>query len=158
MGRTQPFFRGGKIMKIRTILATKGSHVVTISPSQTIRQVLQVLVKYNFGALVIVDESSRPIGIISERDIVRLAASDEQCFSKLVQDVMTTELILGLQNDDIRAVANTMTEKRIRHLPVVDNDGLLIGMISIGDIVKAERNHFEGEAEVLLTQIMANSE
>jgi CBS domain-containing protein len=144
-------------MKIRTILATKGGHVVTINPADTIRDALQVLAKYNYGALVVVDDAFRPVGIISERDMVRLATRDENCFGKRVEHVMTRELVLGVQNDDLRAVANTMTEKRIRHLPVVDDDNTLIGMISIGDIVKAERNHFEGEAEVLITQILADS-
>ena len=145
-------------MKIRHILAAKRGNVITIDRKQTIRQALQVLVKHNVGALVIVDDANRPVGILSERDIVRLAAKDPNCFDLLVENVMTTDLILGVQQDELRAVANTMTEQRIRHLPVVDDDGVLIGIISIGDIVKAERNHFEGEAEVLLTQLMADND
>ena len=145
-------------MKIRHILAAKRGNVITIDRKQTIRQALQVLVKHNVGALLIVDDTSRPAGILSERDIVRLAAKDSNCFDMLVENVMTTDLILGVQQDELRAVANTMTEQRIRHLPIVDDDGVLIGIISIGDIVKAERNHFEGEAEVLLTQLMADND
>ena len=145
-------------MKIRHILATKGGNVITIDGKQTIRQALQVLVKHNVGALLIVNDSNRPVGILSERDIVRLAAKDSNCFDMLVEEVMTRDLILGVQQDELRAVANTMTEQRIRHLPIVDDDGVLMGIISIGDIVKAERNHFEGEAEVLLTQLMADND
>jgi CBS domain-containing protein len=145
-------------MKIRHILATKGGNVITIGGDQTIHEALQVLVKYNVGALLIVDDSKRPVGILSERDIVRLASKDANCFDMLVEEVMTRDLILGVQQDELRAVANTMTEHRIRHLPIVDDGGVLMGIISIGDIVKAERNHFEGEAEVLLTQLMADND
>ena len=144
-------------MNIRSILATKGAHVVTIRPSNTVRDALATLAQYNFGALVVVDNEQRPIGIISERDIVRLAARDEHCFNTPVDQVMTKNLILGVQQDDVKAVANVMTENRIRHLPIIDDAGLLIGIVSIGDVVKAERNHFEGEADVLLTQILEGS-
>jgi CBS domain-containing protein len=143
-------------MNIKSILATKGANVVTIGPEQTIRDALGVLAKYNFGALVVVDEQRKPIGIISERDIVRLAAKSDDFFSQLVGDVMTKDVITGLPQDETRAVANTMTEKRIRHLPIVDEQDMLIGIVSIGDIVKAERNHFEGEADTLRTQILAD--
>ena len=144
-------------MKIRSILATKRANVVTIGPENTVRDALAILAQHNFGALVVVDDANRPIGIISERDIVRLAAQDEHCFGTAIEQVMTRNLILGVQQDELKAVANTMTEKRIRHLPVVDDEGVLIGIVSIGDIVQAERNHFEGEADVLLTQILEDT-
>ena len=144
-------------MNIRSILTIKGATVVTIGPDNTVRDALALLAQHNLGALVVVDNAHRPVGIISERDIVRLAARDEQCFDTTVDQVMTRNLILGVQQDEFKAVANTMTEKRIRHLPIVDDKGLLIGIVSIGDIVKAERNHFEGEADVLLTQLLEDT-
>ena len=144
-------------MNVKSILATKGQTVITIGPEKTISEVLKVLADYNFGALVVVDDDRKPIGIISERDIVRLAARNNDCFNTAVKEVMTTDLIVGVAQDELRAVANTMTENRIRHLPVVDADGRLIGIISIGDVVKAERNHFEGEADTLRTQILADT-
>ena len=144
-------------MNIQTILATKGANVITVTADQTIRDALATLAKHNFGALVVVNSSIKPVGIISERDIVRLAARNEDCFSMLVGEVMTKNLITGVRQDELRAVANTMIEKRIRHLPIVDDQGKLIGIISIGDIVKAERNHFEGEADTLRTQILADA-
>jgi CBS domain-containing protein len=143
-------------MNIKSILATKGANVVTIRPDQTVRDAINTLARYNFGALVVVDEQRTPIGIISERDIVRLAAKNDDFFSMMVRDVMTKNLITGLPQDEMRAVANTMTERRIRHLPIVDNQRKLIGIVSIGDIVKAERNHFQGEADTLRTQILAD--
>lgn len=143
-------------MNIQSILATKGADVVTIGPDQTIRDALTTLAKHNFGALVVVDKINKPIGIISERDIVRLAAENEDFFSIPVGEVMTKNVITGVWQDELKAVAFTMTEKRIRHLPIVDGQGILFGIVSIGDIVKAERNLFEGEAETLLTMIMAD--
>ena len=88
---------------------------------------------------------------------MRLAAKNEDFFDIPIQDVMTKNVITGIRQDELKAVANTMTEKHIRHLPIVDDQGILIGIISIGDIVKAERNHFEGEADTLRTQILADA-
>lgn len=144
-------------MNIKSILATKGANVVTIGPDKTIREALAVLVKHNVGALVVVDEINKPVGIISERDIVRLAARNENLFGIPVGEVMTTNVITAVPQDELKAVANIMTERRIRHLPIVDNQGILVGIISIGDVVKAERNRFEGEADTLRTQILADA-
>lgn len=144
-------------MNIKSILATKGAHVVTIGPDQRVRDALNVLAQHNYGALVIADAQNHPIGIISERDIVRLAAKNENCFSVPVGEVMTKNLILGVPQDDLRAVANTMTDRRIRHLPIVDDQGVLMGIVSIGDVVKAERNNLEGEADTLRRQILATA-
>jgi len=143
-------------MNIQSILTTKGADVVTIGPDNTIRDALATLAKHNFGALVVVDDANKPIGIISERDIVRLAAKNEDLFSIPISEVMTKNVITGIPQDELRNVAITMTEKRIRHLPVVDRQGQLIGIVSIGDIVKAERNRFEGEVDTLQTQILAD--
>ena len=143
-------------MNIQSILTTKGTNVVTIGPDNTIRDALATLAKHNFGALVVVDDENKPIGIISERDIVRLAAKNEELFPIPINEVMTKNVITGIRQDELKAVANTMTEKRIRHLPIVDDQDKLIGIISIGDIVKAERNRFEGEVDTLQTQILAN--
>ena len=143
-------------MNIQSILPTKGANVVTIGPENTIRDALATLARHNFGALVVVNNEDKPIGILSERDIVRLAAKNEDFFSTPVSEVMTKNVITGVRQDELRAVANTMTENRIRHLPIVDKEGVLIGIVSIGDVVKAERNRFEGEADTLLVQIMAD--
>ena len=140
-------------MTIATILATKGGKVFTISPERTIRQALAVLADHNVGALVVVDEAGRPIGIVSERDIVREAARSEQLFSRTVGDIMTRDVVVGQPQDDLKTVANTMTEKRIRHLPVVDR-GKLVGIVSIGDVVKAQRDQYEGEVDTLQAQIL----
>lgn len=140
-------------MTIAHILARKGPKVVTIRPKQSIRQALALLAEHNIDALVVVDEAGKPIGILSERDIVREAARNEQMFAKAVGELMTREVIIGMPQDDLISVANTMTEKRIRHLPIVDQ-GKLVGIVSIGDVVKAQRDQYLGEVDTLQIQIM----
>jgi len=97
------------------------------------------------------------VGILSERDIVREAAHNELFFARVVADLMTRDVITGQPHDDLPSVAHTMTERRIRHLPVVDQ-GRLIGMVSIGDIVKAQRDHYQGEVDTLQTQLLADED
>jgi CBS domain-containing protein len=109
----------------------------------------------NIGALVVVNTAGQPIGILSERDIIRVAAIDEAIFPLPVNALMTREVVLGMPHDDLEAVAHTMTEKRIRHVPVVDQ-GKLVGIVSIGDVVKAQRDQYQGELYTLQTQILAN--
>lgn len=142
-------------MNIKSILAKKGMHVVTIQPDQSIREAIAQLAEHNIGALVAIDETNRPVGILSERDITRALARDEQIFSKSVSALMTKNLITGLPQDDLISVANTMTEKRIRHLPVVER-GRLVGIVSIGDVLKAQRDQYQGEVDTLQTQILGN--
>jgi CBS domain-containing protein len=140
-------------MNIKSILAKKGMNVVTIRPEQVIREAISRLAEYNIGALVVMDETNLPVGILSERDITRALANDEQIFSKLVSDLMTKNVITALPQDDLISVANTMTEKRVRHLPVVEK-GKLVGIISIGDVLKAQRDQYKGEVDTLQTQIL----
>ncbi|HEV8306139.1 MAG TPA: CBS domain-containing protein [Methylomirabilota bacterium] len=140
-------------MNIASILSTKGIKVFTVRPEQSIRQALALLAEHNVGALVVVDETNRPVGIVSERDIVREAARNEQLFSRIVGEIMTRDLVVGVPQDDLKSVGHTMTEKRIRHLPVVDQ-GKLVGIVSIGDIVKTQRDQYEGEVDTLQTQIL----
>ena len=143
-------------MKIRRILATKTGPVITIGPEQPIRDAVALLSEYNIGALVVVAEGEeKPLGIISERDIIRRAVDNESVFSERVQDIMTSELITGMPQDDLYSVMHTMTEKRFRHLPIVD-EGKLIGIVSIGDVLKAERDAYRGEIDTLETQILAD--
>ncbi len=98
-------------------------------------------------------DNHQSVGILSERDITRALAKDEDIFGQAVQELMTKDLITALPQDDLKSVANTMTEKRIRHLPVVER-GQLIGIISIGDVVKAQRDQYKGEVDTLQTQIL----
>jgi CBS domain-containing protein len=139
-------------MNIASILAQKGGRVVTGRPEQSIRQALSLLAEHNIGALVVVDETGVPAGILSERDIVREAARDERLFARTVGEIMTRDVIVGVPEDDLRAVRRTMTERRIRHVPVIA-DGRLVGIVSIGDVVKAELDQYLGEVDTLQTQV-----
>jgi CBS domain-containing protein len=144
-------------MNIASLLATKSGPPITIRPEQSVREAVALLSRHTIGALIAVNAANTPVGIISERDIVREAARDEQVFARSVGDIMTRDVITGLPQDDLLSVANTMTEKRIRHLPVVDK-GKLVGIVSIGDIVKAQRDKYRGEVETLETQILADKQ
>jgi CBS domain-containing protein len=140
-------------MNIANVLAQKGVKVVTIPPQHTIRQALALLAEHNIGALVVVDEGQRPVGILSERDVVRAASrAEQQVFTRTVAELMTRNVIVGVPEDDLKSVGYTMTERRIRHLPVVEK-GRLVGIVSIGDIVKAQRDQYEGLVDTLQTQI-----
>lgn len=141
-------------MTIATVLATKGGKVHTIGPGQTIREALRLLAAHGVGALVVVDEVGRPVGIVSERDIVREAVRDEQLFGRPVAEIMTRTLVVGQPGDDLKTVAHTMTERRIRHLPVMEH-GRLIGIVSIGDVLKAQRDQYAGEVETLQEMILS---
>lgn len=138
-------------MTIASILSRKGGKVVTCRPEQSIRQALALLAEHNIGALVVVDELGVPVGILSERDIVREAARDERLFARTVGEIMTRDVVVGVPEDDLRTVGHTMTERRIRHLPVIA-EGRLVGIVSIGDIVKAERDQYRGEVDTLQLQ------
>ncbi|MBI4791078.1 MAG: CBS domain-containing protein [Chloroflexi bacterium] len=139
-------------MKINTILATKGMRVVTIRPQQSLKEAVNLLAQYNIGALVVVNDSGAPVGIISERDIVREAVHSENVFNLPVSAVMTEELVTGSPQDDLRSVLQTMTDRHFRHLPILDQ-GKLAGMISIGDVVKAQISAYQGEIETLETRV-----
>ena len=140
-------------MNIASILAKKVGMVFTTGPDQSTRRALALLAEHNVGALVVVDEAGRPVGILSERDIVREAARNEAIFSRPVGEIMTRDVVVGLPQDDLASVAYTMTERRIRHLPIVEQ-GRLIGMVSIGDVVKAQRDVYAGEVDTLQSQIL----
>jgi CBS domain-containing protein len=144
-------------MKISSILATKSHEIITIGPEQTLLEVVQLLVRHNIGALPVLDERGKLIGIISERDVIRRAAETEKLHETAVRAVMTRKVITGLPQDDVMSVVHTMTEKRFRHLPILQADKL-IGIISIGDILKAQRDTYRGEIDTLETQIMADND
>ena len=142
-------------MNVASLLASKGSKVITVQPHQTVRQAVGLLAEHNIGALVVVDRTSSPVGIVSERDIVRSAARNERVFSEPVASLMTKDVVIGLPHDDLASVGHTMTERHIRHLPVMEA-GKLVGIVSIGDVVKAQRDQYQGEVETLQTQILGD--
>lgn len=131
-------------MKIRDVLAAKGTIVVTVSPTTSVVDAMAELVRHDIGAVVVVDSTIR--GILSERDLLRAAASDvAQLGIASVQDLMTRDVITASPDAEITAVMDIMTARRFRHLPVIDHDGVLCGIITIGDVVNALRRNAEAE-------------
>ncbi len=138
-------------MKIQTILATKGTNVYTVRADRTLKAAADVLTQHNIGAVVVVNEADKPIGILSERDIIRAIARGLDALAQPVKAAMTRKFIFGTPQDDLASVMHTMTEQRFRHLPVMEH-GRVVGIVSIGDLVKAQLDEFEGELETLKTQ------
>ena len=140
-------------MTLATILARKGVKVVTVRPEQTLREALKLLALHSIGAVLVTDAAGALVGILSERDIVREAVRNERFFDLPVSAIMTRDVIAGMPQDDASAVTTTMTNKRFRHLPVLDG-GKIVGVISLGDIVKAQRDEYLGEVDTLQTQLI----
>lgn len=134
-------------MKLRHILQHKGREVHGISPADTLERVVEKLVGHNCGALVVF-EDERMIGIISERDVLRACAELKQPLDARVRDRMTADLITASPDDDVEHVMGLLTQHRIRHLPVLDAEQL-VGVISIGDIVKAQHDELSNENQFL---------
>jgi CBS domain-containing protein len=135
-------------MTVEAILKRKGTRVSTIGKDSTIAAAAQRLILDHMGALV-VTEGARVVGIISERDIIGgLARHGPLALEKRVEEFMTWPIVTCARNQHIKEVMVTMTRQRIRHLPVVEEDALL-GIISIGDVVKHRLEELEMEAGVL---------
>jgi CBS domain-containing protein len=138
--------------KLREILQSKGTEVYLVSPTATLQDVVNLLVQHNCGSLVVV-EDAQILGIITERDILRAAASiNRPLVHCRVQDHMSVNLVTGRPDDPIGDVMGMMTEHRVRHLPVLD-DARLVGIVSIGDIVKAQHQQLSMENHYLKNYI-----
>lgn len=135
-------------MKIRDVLDGKGREVITVTPDRTVLEAMAVLVQHNIGS-VVVTKKSEILGILTERDVLRLGTADPGSLASLtVGDSMTTDLVVGVSEDAVEYVAAIMTANRIRHLPIIDG-GLLVGVVSIGDVVNALKRETEVENRYL---------
>jgi CBS domain-containing protein len=141
-------------MKVSTILAKKGNKLITIAPEQPVKEAVALLSQHNIGAIVVLDEAAALIGILSERDVVRQLRHRDDLLSQPVKELMTAKVITCVPQDDLMSVAHVMTEHRFRHMPVVEQ-GKLLGIISIGDVLKAQRDYYHGQIDTLETQILA---
>jgi len=134
-------------MKLRDIMRSKGGDVVTIRPDAPVHEAMRLLVEHNIGALVVRDGEID--GIFTERDLLRAGAEDLKRLERdRVRDLMTADVVTVDLGADLQEVMRTMTERRIRHLPVVE-DGALRGIVSIGDVVNALRRDKEEENQQL---------
>jgi len=139
-------------MQIKHILASKGINTITIAPERSLRDAVGLLAKHNIGVLVVVNPAGEPVGILSERDLIRAVDRFEDVFKRRVDEIMTKNVIVGSPNDDLRSVVQTMSQKHFRHLPIMDQ-GKLAGIVSIVDIVKAQAEEYQGTIETLQTYI-----
>lgn len=141
-------------MKIASIVAHKGPFVATINSESNIAHLVDVLKKHNIGAVVVSDDGRRILGIISERDIVRaLAAHTGEVSSLKVSDLMTKDVYTCTQDDTVDGLMQVMTDRKFRHVPVVDEDGALIAVVSIGDLVRQRLSELADEKAALINYI-----
>jgi CBS domain-containing protein len=136
-------------MRIHDILAAKPQHtVVTVAPESTVRELVDLLAEHNVGALVVSSDGTAVEGIVSERDVVRHLQRNAQVLDSLVSDIMTAAVHTATRDDRLDDMMSLMTEQRVRHIPVIEGDAL-IGIISIGDVVKHKIQALELERDQL---------
>ena len=136
-------------MQIKDVLSAKAHDgALTIAPDVTVRDLLGVLADNNVGALVVSADGHGVAGIVSERDVVRHLQRDEGVLDAAVSQIMTTTVTSCEGDDDVVSLMRLMTDKRIRHVPVLD-DERLVGVISIGDVVKHRIEQLEEERDHL---------
>jgi CBS domain-containing protein len=140
-------------MTLREILQSKGYLVHTIGSTASLDDVVQMLVRRNCGSLIVTDGTSpaagQMVGIITERDILKACAQHGAALAQLnVGDVMTRNVAIGSPSDSVEDTMGLMTERRIRHLPVIE-DGQLLGLVSIGDVVKMHHDRLTMENHYL---------
>jgi CBS domain-containing protein len=136
-------------MRIREVVAAKGSQkVVTVPPSATVAELVALLAEHNVGALVVSPDGAAVAGIVSERDVVRRLADMPDVLGATVESIMTSDVHTCALSDPLDDMMSVMTERRIRHVPVVEN-GALVGIVSIGDVVKHKIDTLEFERDQL---------
>lgn len=144
-------------VRVAVILNRKGADVATIAPEATLADAVRALAEHNVGALVVSRDGRRVDGVVSERDIVRrLATSGAGSLDLAVADAMTADVTTCSRDATVDQLMATMTERRIRHIPVVQ-DGQLVGIVSIGDVVKSRMDELETETEVLHEYVTGSS-
>ena len=136
-------------MRIYELLRRKGFAVITARPSATVLEVIDLLKEYNLGAVVLSPDGRQVAGIVTERDIVRKLAEGTEFLDGPVSEIMSAEVQTCKAKDSVQSLMETMTEQRIRHLPVVDDRGNLAGIVSIGDAVKSHITQIEFERDQL---------
>lgn len=136
-------------MRIADVLRTKGAEVATVEPLATVAELLARLAEHNVGAMVVVDQDESVVGIVSERDVVRrLHENGATLLERPVAEIMTTVVATCSPEDAVDSLSVVMTERRIRHVPVL-TEGRLSGIVSIGDVVKVRMNELEQSQEQL---------
>lgn len=136
-------------MRIRDVVAAKNEQkVITVSPSATVRELLGLLAEHNVGALVVSGDGGVVDGIVSERDVVRRLHENTDLLQATVESIMTTDVRTCTPEDRLDDLMSLMTERRIRHVPVCEDDRL-VGIVSIGDVVKHKIDALQFERDQL---------
>lgn len=139
----------------RSILEEKGGHVHAVTPQTPVSDVISLLREQRIGAALVLDAAGSIAGVLSERDVVRgIAESGAELLARPASSIMTAKVIVADPEDNMMSVMGCMSERRIRHLPVVE-DGQVLGLISIGDVIRARISELEGQSETLLDYIDA---
>ena len=143
-------------MHINEVLAGKARQdVVTITPDSTVRDLLELLALHNVGAVIVSRDGSAVNGIVSERDVVRRLNEDDSVLLAPVSAIMTTEVHTCDGSEPVLELMKLMTERRVRHVPVV-RDGVLAGVVSIGDVVKSRISELEFERDQLDSYVQSS--
>ena len=141
-------------MKIAQILTSKGAFVATIKAEASVKHCVDELRRHNIGALVVSEDGRRIEGIVSERDIVRrLSEYSGEVANLKVRDIMTTDVTTCTAEDSVEGLMALMTEHKFRHVPVVDEFGSLLAVVSIGDLVKHRIEELHDERAALISYI-----
>lgn len=132
-------------MLIAAILRVKGPEVVSVAPEETVARLLTELARHNIGAVVVAGEDDTLVGIVSERDVVRhLERRGPELLSAPVSDIMTSDVVTCTVEDTVEEISEHMTMRRFRHVPVT-SEGRLVGIVSIGDLVKSRLRILEDD-------------
>ncbi|MCX7879065.1 MAG: CBS domain-containing protein [Ignavibacteria bacterium] len=140
-------------MKVKDVLKQKGPEVFSIYEEKTVADAIKMFTHNNIGLLIVLSLEAKVVGTISERDIIRKLATDpEGCLTAKVKDVMTKQVLVVEPEDDLEYAEQIMTQNRCRHLPVIQND-VLVGLISIGDIIKFQLKESQTENKYLKSYV-----
>ena len=140
-------------MRISDVIGSKSSKdVITISPDATVRDLIRLLAEHNVGALIVSGDDGAVDGIVSERDVVRHLLDSDEILDGAVSAIMTVDVATAEPTTSLDEMRALMTERRIRHVPVL-SDGRLTGIVSIGDVVKAAMDQLEFERDQLDTYL-----
>jgi CBS domain-containing protein len=145
---------GGTAMLVRDVLRTKGRRLFVMGPEATVQEAVRCFVEHDIGSIPVVDNQGRPIGIFSERDVLFGFVGDCQGFrNSELGDVMTRDPICCSAADEIHDVMGKMSHRHVGQLPVLDDDGRVTGVVSVGDLVKYLHAHVESENGQLMAYI-----
>lgn len=140
-------------MQVAQIISGKGQEIYSISPDSAVSDLVAELSAHRVGALLVRDAAGTLVGIVSERDVVRGLAADASLVQASVESIMTKDVVSVRPDFEVSDLTGLMTEKRIRHVPVIDDQGTLVGLVSIGDVVKVRMDELETERAALVDYI-----